>query len=134
MSIEAIIYARLAATAGVTALVSTRITPEARSQGAILPAIIYSVSSDEAMQTLGAMVGVKAEIEVVSIATTKKSALEIAEAVKASLERYVVTNTSIRVFQVLLLRTVGQYVAPAAGESVGVFTQAGMYSVMYENL
>lgn len=134
MSVERAIYERLSTTSGVTALVGTRITPDTRAQGGNLPAIVYGVNSEEAINALLSKVASRAEIEVLAISSTKASAVAIGSAVVESLDRYFVTTAFVRILQSIHLRSVGQYLPPSAGESVGMFTQTSVFGVIYEKV
>ncbi len=86
MSIETAIRRRLSDDVGVTALVSTRISPEWRREGTALPAVVYSVEGRTPVRTLtGTTTLAEFSVAVDCIATTMSGARALANAVSAVL-------------------------------------------------
>jgi hypothetical protein len=82
VSIETAVRRRLSDDAGVTALVSTRISPEWRREGTALPALVYSVESRTPVRTLtGTTSLAEFVVSVDCIAATMSGARELAAAV-----------------------------------------------------
>ena len=135
MSMEGAMRLAMASNAGVYGLVggqaSPRIFPETRAQGSALPSIVFSTNNEEAMMALGSTVARKAELEVVAIATTKASAIAIANAVIAAIDGYIGSGDSTTIMHSLHLRSVSAYDAPQGGETTGAFLQTTVFSVLY---
>lgn len=82
MSIETAVRRRLSDDAAVTALVSTRISPEWRREGTALPAIVYSVDARTPVRTLtGTTSLAEFSVAVDCIATTLSGARALAAVV-----------------------------------------------------
>ena len=82
MSIETAVRRRLSDDAAVTALVSTRISPEWRREGTALPAIVYSIDSRAPVRTLtGTTSLAEFSVAVDCIATTLSGARALAAVV-----------------------------------------------------
>lgn len=125
------VFSILNAATTVTDLVSNRITPEARTQGAALPCVVYSISSDESESALSGAGFRKAQIEVMCVAMTAAGASALHDAVRTSLHRINGTFAGVVVHHSLHSKSLSQYQAPAAGESTGAFLQSAIFSVMY---
>jgi len=86
VSIETALYRRLTDDAGVTAIVSNRVTPEWRREGTALPAIVYSVNSREPVTTLtGTTTLAEFSIAIDCLGATMSAARQLAAAVSARL-------------------------------------------------
>lgn len=82
MSIETALRRRLSDDIAVTALVSTRISPEWRREGTALPAIVYSVDARTPVRTLtGTTSLAEFSVSIDCIATSMSGARELAAAV-----------------------------------------------------
>ena len=89
MVIEEALYAFLAATAGVTALVSTRIYPQVIPQDAVLPAIAYQrISGPRVHSQSGASGLAYPRFQFTCQAATYSAARQVANAVRAALDGY----------------------------------------------
>ena len=89
MPIESALYSKLAATSGVTALVSTRIYPNAIPQNASLPAIAYQViSTDRNYRHAGQSNVALPRIQITVEASSYSSAVAVCAAVRAALSGY----------------------------------------------
>lgn len=81
MSAETVLKATLDGAAGVTALVSTRIYPDARPQDDALPAIVYTRESTEYVPTIhGTIALTRARLVLACFGTTRASAEAVADA------------------------------------------------------
>jgi hypothetical protein len=122
-----------------TAITSTRIYPEARAQGSILPAVVFSISEDETRSVLNAP-GTPlrhAKVEVAVLADTAAAAAETLEVIYASLhgwagQEYAAGADSIRILHCLHSSSLTGYLTPQQGESTGAFTATAMFSIMYQ--
>lgn len=86
MSIETAVRQRLSDDAAVTALVSTRISPEWRREGTDLPAIVYSVDSRAPVRTLTGTTNLaEFSVSIDCIATTMSGARALAAVVSDTL-------------------------------------------------
>lgn len=104
MSIETALRRRLSNDAGVSALVSNRISPEWRREGTALPAIVYSVDSRAPVRTLtGTTTLAEFSVSIDCIATSMSGARELAAAVADILN----DNTGYSTFDGTLLRWSG---------------------------
>ena len=89
MPIESALYSKLAATSGVTALVSTRIYPNAIPQNASLPAIAYQViSTDRNYRQAGQSNVALPRIQITVEAVSYSSMVAVCAAVRAALSGY----------------------------------------------
>lgn len=135
MSMEGAMRAKLATTAGVYSLVggqaAPRVFPETRAQGSALPSIVFSTNNEESLMALGGLTARKAELEVVAIATTKASAIAIANAVIDAIGGWSGSGDGTTIMHSLHLRSVSAYDAPQAGETTGAFLQTTVFSVLY---
>ena len=114
-------------------LIGTRITPEARTQGAALPCAVYSISEDESEIALnGATNFRKAQVEVVAVASTAASAAAVHEAIRTVLQGSKIIN-SVVINHCLHTKSLTNYQAPIAGEAAGAFLHSALYSVMYQD-
>ncbi len=87
MSIESDLYSTLAAAAGVTALVSTRIYPGLAPENATVPYVLYSLSNTERLHTLlGSGDDARYQMQIDCVANTYPSGKAVAEAVVAALQ------------------------------------------------
>ena len=87
--IENAIYQRLANFVGLTALVSTRITPHLMTQDTAYPAVTYFVVAAPRETAMGADPGiVHGRVQVDAWGLTYISARDVAEQIRAALERY----------------------------------------------
>lgn len=94
MNAGAIIYGRLAAAAGVTAIVGTRILPLEVTQEIDLPALAYSVQLANAGE--GTAPIQRATVTVYCMAHTEAGAHDLAVAVNAALDGYAAVNGNTR--------------------------------------
>lgn len=127
---EQALYARLAAVAGVTALVSTRIYPVKLPQNATLPAVTYQRVSTSRAGAMGADPGVAwARIQVTSWATSYSGLKSLSEAVRAALQRYSGSSGGVTVLDVTLDSELDLY---GEDESeAGVFAVAQDFTVIH---
>lgn len=87
MSVETDLYSTLAAAAGVTALVSTRIYPGVAPENAALPYIVYSLTNTERLSTLlGSGDDARYQMQIDCVANTYTSGKAVAAAVVAALQ------------------------------------------------
>jgi hypothetical protein len=87
--IERAVRAHLIATAGVQALVASRIHPFRAPQGAVPPFIVYQRISGERLHTLDGPTGrVHPRIQIDAYATTYPAARAIADAVRGALDGF----------------------------------------------
>lgn len=88
MNAEKAIYARLAAVAGVTALVGTRIYPVLAPQNPTFPHLVYQRISAERIGNLGADTDmVESRVQVSCFADSYSGTKELADAVRLALQR-----------------------------------------------
>lgn len=100
---EAALIAKLLATAGVTALVSTRINWSRRVQGEALPAIVlHRISGTPDVTHAGASGLVVSRVQVDCWGSTYSSAKAVARAVEAAITAQTFTQGAIR-FDVILI-------------------------------
>lgn len=101
--VEEAVKARLAAVAGVTALISTRVYPVKLPQSATLPAVTYQRVSTIRENAMGADPGVaRTRLQVTSAATSYSALKGVTEAVRAALQRYSGTIGGVVVLDVFL--------------------------------
>lgn len=85
MSAETTLKATLDGAAGVTALVSTRIYPDARPQDDALPAIVYARDGTEFVPTIhGTIALTRARLAVACFGATRASAEAVADAAQTA--------------------------------------------------
>lgn len=85
MSAETVLKTTLDAAAGVTALVSTRIYPDARPQDDVLPAIVYTRDGTEYVPTIhGTIALTRARLSVVCLGLTRAAAEAVGDAAQAA--------------------------------------------------
>jgi hypothetical protein len=85
MSAETVLKATLDGAAGVTALVSTRIYPDARPQDDALPAIVYTRDGTEFVPTIhGTIALTRAQLSVLAFGATRAAAEAVADAAQAA--------------------------------------------------
>jgi hypothetical protein len=90
------IYDILSDTAGVTALVSTRIYPDIATQGAVYPFVVYSVEGTLPTDTKDGPSGLDVvQVAVMIYANTYTAAQDIAGAVRTALDRTAGTFASV---------------------------------------
>lgn len=80
-------YKLLSERAAVSAIVGTRIYPELAAEGAQMPYIVYSVVSNSPSDTKGGTPIDEAELEVFSVAQSYSAANDLADKVRAALDR-----------------------------------------------
>lgn len=98
---HAAIYSILAANAGVTALVSTRIYKDEIPQNPTYPCVVFYQSDGWSEEALTSSSGIRyAEYEVMSFATTHLVASNVAEAVRTALNRYNGTSGGVVVLDI----------------------------------
>src|SRR4030067_1656130 len=89
MPIESALYSRLTAVSGVTALVSTRIYPNAIPQNISLPAIAYQIiSTDRNYRHAGQSNMALPRIQITVEAASYSSAVAVCAAIRAALSGY----------------------------------------------
>lgn len=84
-------YKLLSERATVSDVVGTRIYPELAAEGALMPYIVYSVVSNSPSDTKGGTPIDEAELEVFSVAQSYSAANNLADKVRAALDRQNVT-------------------------------------------
>lgn len=87
MSAETLIYGTLTASAGVIAIVSTRIYPDFLAQEIVLPAIVTQRAESEYVNTIhtGAAVATRITMDTWCLAATRIGAETLADAVETAL-------------------------------------------------
>lgn len=80
-------YKLLSERAAVSDIVGTRIYPELAAEGAQMPYIVYSVVSNSPSDTKGGTPIDEAELEVFSVANSYSAANDLADKVRAALDR-----------------------------------------------
>jgi len=131
MSVHAIVYQRLNGFAALTALVGTRIYPDAAKQDAAYPTVVYGVSSTDAVQATQERVMRVATVETMVLAQTRLTALAAHKQIILALDRFVGSSGGIAFLHCLLSNEVSGYDPPVAGESTGTFTESATFSVAY---
>jgi hypothetical protein len=87
MSAETELYAVLSGSAGIGALVSTRIYPDAIPEDQALPALVFARTGTESIIALdGSKIAETARLSISAWATTRTSAEAIADAVETALD------------------------------------------------
>ena len=129
------VYSMLSQEGGsVVGLVGNRITPEARTQGAPLPSVVYAITADEPLPALSSDSGArKAQIEVMSLAATAAGASVLNEAVRSTMHFESGTFGEVVILHCLHSKSVSNYQPPSAGESVGIFVQASIFNILYSS-
>jgi len=90
---EALLVAKLKATAGVTAIVAARIYPMFAPQGAALPFLIYETTMDQPVNHAGGTTGTRQiQIALTCFASTYTGAKALAAAVEAALSGWIDAN------------------------------------------
>mgnify|MGYP000949950111 CR=1 FL=1 len=88
MSAETELYAVLAAAAGLTALVSTRIYPDAIPEDSALPAVVYSrASTDPVLSVSGQKFAETARFQITAWDKTRTSSAAVADQVRGHLRQ-----------------------------------------------
>jgi hypothetical protein len=87
MKVGAAIYSLLVNDSAVAAIVGTRIYPELAEEGASAPYIVYSVVSNTPSDTKEGTPIDEAQLEVFSVADTYAAANDLADKVRAALDR-----------------------------------------------
>lgn len=87
MKVGAAIYILLGADSDVSAIVGTRIYPELAEEGASAPYIVYSVVSNTPSDTKDGAPIDEAQLEIFSVGTTYAAANDLADKVRAALDR-----------------------------------------------
>jgi hypothetical protein len=80
-------YKLLSERAAVSSIVGTRIYPELAAEGAQMPYIVYSVVSNSPSDTKGGTPIDEAELEVFTVANSYSAANDLADKVRAALDR-----------------------------------------------
>ena len=87
MKVGAAIYSLLVNNSAVSALVGTRIYPELAEEGAFAPYIVYSVVSNTPSDTKDGTPIDEAQLEIFSVGNTYAAANDLADKVRAALDR-----------------------------------------------
>jgi len=87
MKVGAAIYSMLKDDSAVSALVGTRIYPELAEEGASTPYVVYSVVSNTPSDTKEGTPIDEAQLEIFSVANTYAAANDLADKVRAALDR-----------------------------------------------
>ena len=87
MKVGAAIYSLLVNDSAVSALVGTRIYPELAEEGASAPYVVYSVVSNTPSDTKDGTPIDEAQLEVFSVGSTYAAANDLADKVRAALDR-----------------------------------------------
>ena len=87
MKVGAAIYSLLVNDSAVSALVGTRIYPELAEEGASAPYIVYSVVSNTPSDTKEGTPIDEAQLEIFSVGNTYAAANDLADKVRAALDR-----------------------------------------------
>jgi hypothetical protein len=87
MKVGAAIYSLLVNNSAVAALVGTRIYPELAEEGASAPYIVYSVVSNTPSDTKDGTPIDEAQLEIFSVGNTYAAANDLADKVRAALDR-----------------------------------------------
>jgi hypothetical protein len=130
-SIEVAVRTRLLATAGVTAMVSQRIYPDARAQGGAVPCLITGIQSEQKVMAFVLTGLTTCRFEVTAVARTRAETQSLAAAVMLGLNGWTGTDGSIVIQQCLHSNTMTAYQDPMAGESSGTFVSVLVFSIHY---
>lgn len=107
---EAAIYSILSGTAGVTALVSTRIYPTKAPQSVTYPCVIYARDSLEVEEALSASTTIRyGMFEVMAVASSYSGAKALGDAIRTALNRYAGTAGGITVLDVNVINEGDEY-------------------------
>ena len=87
MKVGAAIYSLLVNDSAVSAIVGTRIYPELAEEGASAPYVVYSVVSNTPSDTKDGTPIDEAQLEIFSIGNTYAAANDLADKVRAALDR-----------------------------------------------
>jgi len=87
MKVGAAIYSLLVNDSAVSALVGTRIYPELAEEGASAPYVVYSVVSNTPSDTKDGTPIDEAQLEIFSVGSTYAAANDLADKVRAALDR-----------------------------------------------
>jgi hypothetical protein len=87
MKVGAAIYSLLVNDSAVSAIVGTRIYPELAEEGASAPYIVYSVVSNTPSDTKDGTPIDEAQLEIFSVGNTYAAANDLADKVRAALDR-----------------------------------------------
>tara|TARA_R100001163_G_scaffold12315_5_gene11447 strand:- start:843 stop:1232 length:390 start_codon:yes stop_codon:yes gene_type:complete len=87
MKVGAAIYSLLVNDSAVAAIVGTRIYPELAEEGASAPYIVYSVVSNTPSDTKDGTPIDEAQLEIFSVGSTYAAANDLADKVRAALDR-----------------------------------------------
>ena len=87
MKVGAAIYSLLVNDSAVSAIVGTRIYPELAEEGASAPYIVYSVVSNTPSDTKDGAPVDEAQLEIFSVGNTYAAANDLADKVRAALDR-----------------------------------------------
>jgi len=99
MAIRAAIYSRLSGYSGLTSLVSTRISTKEITQKTVKPCVYFEFTGIDRVSTIDGDSGMcNAQVRIISVAENTAAALEIADQVRAALQRYsgTISGTDIR--------------------------------------
>lgn len=87
MKVGAAIYSLLVNDSAVSAVVGTRIYPELAEEGAAAPYVVYSVVSNTPSDTKDGTPIDEAQLEIFSVGSTYAAANDLADKVRAALDR-----------------------------------------------
>jgi len=87
MKVGAAIYSLLVNDSAVSAIVGTRIYPELAEEGAAAPYVVYSVVSNTPSDTKDGSPIDEAQLEIFSVGNTYAAANDLADKVRAALDR-----------------------------------------------
>ena len=87
MKVGAAIYSLLVNDSAVSAIVGTRIYPELAEEGASAPYVVYSVVSNTPSDTKDGTPIDEAQLEIFSVGSTYAAANDLADKVRAALDR-----------------------------------------------
>jgi len=121
--IEQGIYALLSGATTITALVSTRISPDRRKKGEALPALVYRVSFSDPIKTLAGPHAsmTRSDIQITAFATTRAAVRDIINACAVVLDGYSGETGGV-VFRGIIIDGIDTtFYDPAAGENDGVY-------------
>ena len=103
MSVRNAVYSRLSTYAGLISLVSTRIYTKQVPQEPTYPCVFYEVISMERVSALDGDSGtVDAEIRTISMGSTLDSAQQVADQVRAALQRWSGVESGVTIINVLI--------------------------------
>jgi len=112
MSSESDLYAALTARAGLTALVGTRIDPDAIPEGRALPAIVYQRASTTPVTTIGGV--------------------EVAEDVRFAITAWAETRTAADAVADQIAAAIATAGSPTADRTTGYDPECGLYACTIE--